>query len=170
MKKNCFVFGLTVLLMAAMVIACDNGTAGGFASTDDGTDIELGEDIIPGDDPEPGDPKAGFYGTWRLAGTLYLTLSADKVLVQSPDAGAAWHYEAVPVIWEEVVNTNPATKAEYPSGYRITGIISASTFSSGVCAVGRLFGNGFAYYMGADSGNMIEQEDSPKAVALVYIR
>lgn len=103
------------------------------------------------------DPRSPYFGKWIYGDdddSYSLTFSADEIAVEFSDGG--W-YKVSPLTWEAVTNTNSETLDDYPSGYKITGLVSEEENSSWY--VGESFGDEWAYYIHIDGNSIIEQVD-----------
>jgi len=98
------------------------------------------------------DPRLPYYATWVADWSL--TFSANEVRV---DLEEGW-YKVSPITWTAVTNTNSETKDDFPSGYKITGLVSEEEESSW-WGVGDPFGDDWAYFLHKDGNSIIEQGD-----------
>jgi hypothetical protein len=99
-----------------------------------------------------------FYGTWEYSETgsgAFVTYSADSVRVATPDV----YYVVTGLSWEPVSNDDPATRAEYPAGFKISGTVSESTYPS--WPVGATWGANWKYFLKNDKSAILYQESDP---------
>jgi len=125
-----------IFVFAFTFIGCDNG------NTSNG-------------EPEPVTIE-DFFGTWVLSNTLSITFSENEIVCHFLTDGA--EYTVSSVLWTESINTNSQTKGNYPTGYKITGVISASTDSSR--EIGDLHGDVTSHFLHKNKKSFIEQHDS----------
>ena len=101
------------------------------------------------------DSRLPYFATWTWSDGWTLTISANEIRVDNTTGG--W-YKVSPITWTAVTNTNSETKNNYPSGYKITGLISAEN-DSHWGDVGEPFGDTWTHFIHKDGKSMIEQED-----------
>jgi hypothetical protein len=118
MKKHHGLFiGFAILLLAAIFTFTGCPTDDG-----DGDEIELpaGVEVL--------------FGVWEHeyenTSPISYTFSATSFkrnfgTADDPDADTGGHYTVTADAWKAVVNTDEATKEEYPAGYQLTGKVTA---------------------------------------------
>jgi len=94
-------------------------------------------------------PRSTFFGIWSEEWSI--TFSANDIRVDQSDGG--W-YKVSPIIWTAVTNTNSETKDDYPSGYKITGLVSEGDSE---WFIGESWGEDWAYFIHKDGNSIIEQ-------------
>ena len=94
-----------------------------------------------------------YFAKW-VADWVNYTFSANELRFDESDA----YFIVSPLTWTAVVNTNNATKDDYPSGYKITGLISEEEDSEGY--VGQPFGDDRSFFIHKDGKSMVEQADN----------
>jgi len=103
------------------------------------------------------DDRKPYYGTWGFTeyGTK-LIFSADKFIFldEKNDLG----FTLSPVKWTAVINNNDETKDDFPTGYKVSGIISEHHGNVG-WKTGSDYNEDWAYYIKNDKQHMIEQGD-----------
>ena len=101
------------------------------------------------------DPRLPYFATWRSEWNI--KFSANEIYVEPNGDGGGW-YKISPITWKMVTNTNDETKDNFPSGYKITGLVSEEE-ESGWGDVGTPFGDNWAYFLHKDGNSIIEQGD-----------
>lgn len=101
------------------------------------------------------DPRSSYFAKWVNSEGWTVTISVNDIRVDNLGGG---YYKVSPITWHAVTNTNNETKDDYPSGYKITGLVSEEK-DSGWGIVGDLFGDDWAYFIHKNGNTLIEQED-----------
>ncbi len=99
------------------------------------------------------DPRSPYFATWVFEDGEFITFSANEAHVVWSDE--SW-YKVTPLTWTAVTNTNPETKEDYPTGYKIAGVCTEAENS---WTVGDSYGDDWAFFLHKDGNSMIEQAD-----------
>ncbi len=99
------------------------------------------------------DPRSPYFATWVWDDGAIITFSADKLHAVLGEG--SW-YKVTPLTWTAVTNTNPETKKDYPTGYKIAGVCTEAENS---WTVGDSFGDDWAYFLHKDGNSLLEQRD-----------
>ena len=108
-----------------------------------------------------------FYHTWNRispadGGIDYaVTFSANAIDVRD---SSGWSLRVSPITWDEVDNTSLKNMNDYPSGYKIEGVVSNITGSNSGWTVGEAFGAGTTYFMHTDTNSIIWVDDNSGSV------
>ena len=99
------------------------------------------------------DPRSPYFATWEWDDGAFITFSADKLHAVG---GEGLWFKVTPLTWTAVTNTNPETKEDYPTGYKIAGVCTEAENS---WTVGDSFGDDWAYFLHKDGNSLLEQRD-----------
>ncbi|MDR0320518.1 MAG: hypothetical protein LBI28_03375 [Treponema sp.] len=103
----------------------------------------------------PNDNRTPYYGNWVLNSpdvNFDTTYAGDKIITEN--LTDKWEFTVTSLKWEEITNTNEATKKDYPSGYRISGVVS-NIKNSAIYTVGTEF-SVFSFIHKSNKRKMIE--------------
>ena len=101
------------------------------------------------------DERRDYFGTWVFEGYgTKLIFSADKFVFL--DERNELGLTVAQAIWTAVENLNEETKNDYPTGYRISGLITEHHGNVG-WRTGDFIDHSWAYYLHKDKQRIIEQ-------------
>jgi len=135
-NKAKFISFITILLiMMLIIVACSTDTENSNNS----------------------DPRDIYCGTWHLnlggGEQIKYIISLNKIIVQNPNSG--YSYEVSPITWVPVNNTYSPFINEYPTGYKITGKISALSVNpggnAGSISLNGNFGDDVSFFVSKDN-------------------
>ena len=108
-----------------------------------------------------------FYHTWNRISPAdqevdySVTFSANAIDVHDR---SGWTYRVSPISWKEVTNTSFKTMNDFPSGYQITGTVSAITGSPYGWKIGDAFGPDTTFLLHKDLDIIYWRDDNTDSI------